>query len=91
MLEFNGKTLNAGEVAYLRLRVLGFDTDVDGVRKAMCAPCDGKGSHDESRAWFIRECDLVAAGVLASEVEAKAMERVKRAIQSTDEGRVDTA
>lgn len=78
MLTFNGKELKHGDVAYLRFRVMGFDTDVDGVVKAMCAPCDASGNADESRAWFIRECDLVAAGVLAADVEAKVTERVAR-------------
>ena len=81
MLTFNGRELKAGEVAFLRFRVMGFDKDADGVVKAMCAPCDAKGNADESRAWFIRECDMVAGGVLAADVESKVAERVKREIE----------
>lgn len=68
--------LKAGEVAYLRFRVMGFDRDVDGTEKAMCAPCDAKGNADESRAWFIRAADMIAGGVLAADVEARVRERM---------------
>ncbi len=68
--------LKAGEIVYLRARVLGFDTDYDGMEKAVCAPCDAAGNHDDAQTWFFRERDLVKAGVLAASVQ----ERVDAAV-----------
>lgn len=74
MLEFEGKTMRAGETVYLRLRFLGVDTDVDGTVKAVCCPVDARGLADEDELWFFREALLVKAAVVADDIERRARE-----------------
>lgn len=71
-MQVRGKNMAAGETAYLRVRVLGFDTDYDGTPKAVCALMDDKGRYDENETWFFREGVLAKAAVLAADIEAKA-------------------
>lgn len=72
MMQIRGTDMAAGETAYLRVKVLGFDVDYDGTPKAVCALMDAQGNYDESEQWFFREKQLARAGVLAADLEAKA-------------------
>lgn len=73
VIDERGEIFEAGATAYLRLRVVGFSRDFDGVRCAVCASIGKNGEPDGTpgaRTYYdIPEAQLVPGKVVAGEMK----------------------
>lgn len=72
LLSYEGSIFKAGATAYLRLRVIGFAEDFDGVKCAVCESIGKDGQPDTApgvRAQYqVPEAQLVPGRVVAEEM-----------------------
>jgi hypothetical protein len=74
MLETSGRRFKAGDVVYLRLRVVGFDPVLTQPEHAIVKPIDAKGEDfpDGATVYYVDEERLISGAIAVKELKDRA-------------------